>query len=61
MVIERYEGNIASSVAMLEGKIIIIAKKRHFAICVIIGKPSLTSINGYTSKCKAIQNGIVIL
>ena len=27
MVIERYEGNIASSVATVEGEIIIIAKK----------------------------------
>ena len=59
MVIERYKGNIASSVATLEGKIII-AKKRYFAICVIIGKPSLIiSTNGYTSKCKAIQKLMV--
>ena len=56
MGIERYEGNSASSVATLEGEIIAI-KKRHFAICVTSCKPrNLTSTNGYTSKCEAIQN-----
>ena len=46
MGIEKYEGNSASSVAILEGEIIAI-KKRHFAICVTSCKPrNLTSTNG---------------
>ena len=50
-----------ASVATLEGEInqIIVIKKRYFAICVTSCKPrNLTSTNGYTSECEAIQNAM---